>query len=269
MSRNDPVELLKAVVAVANERNVRVTAASVAFYAFNTVIPLALLAFVAFTVVGGPDVVRRAVALVVGSDPGRVGAVVERVSDDPPGRTRAVVVAVGVLTWSAFRLFQAVYSAIGEVYGTRERASFPEAVLDTLVVLVTVPAAVAVVALAGALVSLRTDAVAWVQGPYGTLLLFAVLLVAFFPMYYVFPDVEVSVAEALPGAVLAAAGWTASAVAFRLYLRLSPNPYGLAGAVLLLLSWLYVGGLLLLFGVVLNAVLGRRVTVDDDWLPGD
>jgi membrane protein len=284
VTRTDPVELARATLAVANERNVRVTAASVAFYAFNAVIPLALLVFVAFTVVGGPDVVQRAVALVVGGDPGRVGAIVDRVSDDPPGRTRAVVVATGVLTWSAFRLFQAVNGAFADVYGTRKRTSIVEAVVDTLVVLVTVPVAIVVVAFVGATVSLRADALADAStavgvgagvvdravalAPYGSVLLFAVLLVSFLPMYYVFPDVEVSVGEALPGAVLAAGGWTASAAAFRLYLDVSPNPYGLAGAVLLLLSWLYVGGLLLLFGVVVNAVLGRRVTADDDWLPG-
>lgn len=266
MRRHSLLRLVKAVLAVAHERNVRMTAASVAFYIFNTAIPIALLAFVGLSYFGRVSVLDRAVEIAIGGDTGRFRTIVARVSDNPPGRWRAAGIAGGILLWSAFRMFQAVDSSFAEVYDQREDASLGETAVDTVVVLVAVVVGVVVVGVAGALLSFRTGRAAWV--PYSTGLVFLVLLVAFLPMYYVFPRVETSVRGVIPGAVLAALGWTVSAVFFRIYLSYSPNPYGLAGAVLLLLTWLYVGGLVLLLGIVLNAVLGRHVQVDYDWLPG-
>jgi membrane protein len=255
--------LLKAVIAVANERNVKAIAASVAFYTFNTAIPFALLGFVLLSYFGQIDLLRQAVELVVGQNSSRFQAVVDRVSEDPAGRGRAILIAAGTLLWSVFRLFQTVDSAFAEVYDEREEASLVTTVLDTLLVLVVVLAGVGGIGIVGALLSFRAEGAAWVPG-----LLFVLLFVVFLPMYSLFPRVDIPLREALPGTVLAAAGWTVSAALFRIYLNLSANPYGLAGAVLLLLTWLYVGGLLLLLGGVLNAVLGGHVGVDFDWLPG-
>ncbi|MFC5368701.1 YihY/virulence factor BrkB family protein [Salinirubrum litoreum] len=266
MRRPNPIRLSKSVLAVANERNIKMTAASVAFYTFNTAIPLALLVFVGLSYFGGVGLLDRAVEIVIGGSASRFQAVADRISDDPPGRWRAAAIAAGILLWSAFRMFRAVDSSFAEVYDERKAASLTETLIDTVIVLVAVIVGVLVVGVAGALLSFRAEGAVWV--PYTTGLLFVVLLVAFLPMYYIFPRVETSVWEALPGAVLAATGWAVSAVFFRLYLSLSPNPYGFAGAVLLLLTWLYVGGLVLLLGVVLNAVLGGHVEVDYEWLPG-
>lgn len=266
MRRPDPVRLTKSVLAVANERNVRMTAASVAFYTFNTAIPLGLLVFVGLSYFGHVELLSRAIELVVGGSPDRIQSVLDRISEDPPGRWRAAAIAGGIFLWSAFRMFTAVDSAFAEVYDERRESAFLDTLVNTGVVLVAVVVGVLVVTVAGALLSFRTDGAFWV--PYTTGLLFVVLLVAFLPVYYVFPRVETSLVDVLPGAVFAAGGWTISAVFFRVYLSLSANPYGLAGAVLLLLSWLYVGGLVLLLGIVLNAVLGGHVEVDYDWLPG-
>jgi membrane protein len=47
----------------------------------------------------------------------------------------------------------------------------------------------------------------------------------------------------------------------------SVDLYGVVGGLLLLLTWLYVGGLALLLGVVVNAVLAGRVDPDTVWRP--
>jgi membrane protein len=266
MRRPNPLRLTKSVLAVANERNIKMTAASVAFYSFNTAIPLALLVFVGLSYFGGIELLDQAIEIVAGVRARQFQSIADRIGDEPPGRWRAAVIAGGILLWSAFRMFQAVDSSFAEVYDERKEASLAETLIDTVIVLVAVIVGVLVVGVAGALLSFRAEGPVWV--PYTTGLLFVVLFVAFLPMYYVFPRVETSLGGAVPGAVLAAVGWAVSAVFFRLYLSLSSNPYGLAGAVLLLLTWLYVGGLVLLLGVVLNAVLGRHVEVDYDWLPG-
>lgn len=266
MRRYRSLRLLKAVIAVANERNVKTTAASVAFYIFNTAIPFALLGFVLLSYFGQIDLLRQAIELVIGENPRQFQTVVDRVSDDPAGRRRAITIAAGILLWSVFRLFQTVDSAFAEVYDERAEAWLLTTVLDTVLVLAVVIAGVGGIGVVGALLSFRAEGAAWV--PYTTGFMFVLLLVVFLPMYSLFPRVDTPLGEALPGTVLAAAGWTVSAAFFRIYMSLSANPYGLAGAVLLLLTWLYVGGLLLLLGGVLNAVLGGRVEVDLDWLPG-
>lgn len=48
----------------------------------------------------------------------------------------------------------------------------------------------------------------------------------------------------------------------------SVHLYGVAGAVLVVLSWLSLDGLALLAGVVLDAVPAGRVAPDETWLPG-
>jgi len=86
------------------------------------------------------------------------------------------------------------------------------------------------------------------------------LTAAFLPLYYLLPGEDVSVREALPGAVLAAVGWTLLQTGFRVYAAGAAGyeTYGVLGGTLLLVTFLYVGALLLLVGVVLNAVLAGR-----------
>ena len=86
------------------------------------------------------------------------------------------------------------------------------------------------------------------------------LTAAFLPLYYLLPGEDASVREALPGAVLAAVGWTLLQTGFRAYAAdaVGYETYGVLGGTLLLVTFLYVGALLLLVGVVLNAVLAGR-----------
>jgi membrane protein len=99
-------------------------------------------------------------------------------------------------------------------------------------------------------------------------LLWLSLAAVFVPMYYVLSASGVSVTEITPGAAFAASVWTVSLLVFRVYLSTAETVelYGIAGAVLLVLTWLYVGSFALLVGVVLNAVAAGRVEADEEWL---
>jgi hypothetical protein len=82
------------------------------------------------------------------------------------------------------------------------------------------------------------------------------LTVAFLPIYRFFPDANLSWADAVPGAVFAAFGWGVLQFLFQFYVAVSSQGGSSAiGAILLLLTWLYLGGLILLLGGVVNAVL--------------
>ncbi len=96
------------------------------------------------------------------------------------------------------------------------------------------------------------------------------LTIAFLPMYYFFPDVDVSVREVLPGVLVAAVGWAALQSLFQVYVALSSSSdsAGPIGAILLLLTWLYFGGLILLVGAVVNATRSGHIDIESDALGG-
>jgi len=93
-----------------------------------------------------------------------------------------------------------------------------------------------------------------------TLFVLVGLSVALYPLYLVFPDVDLHPVEAVPGTVAAAVGLTALESLFRLYVQVSSTGerYGIVGGIVLVLTWLYFNGLVLLLGAVLNAVLTNR-----------
>ena len=80
-------------------------------------------------------------------------------------------------------------------------------------------------------------------------------------MYYVFPNIEVSIREVLPGVVIAAVGWQLLHAIFHMYAQMSAyntSLYGTIGNLLLVIVWLYVGSFVILFGAAVNAVLAGR-----------
>lgn len=261
----DAVGVLRAVVAVARERQVTVTAASVAYYSFNSLIPFALFLVAGLSYVGQFELLAGVVGNLLGVEPGRVQGLVGNV--DGGGRRRAVAIAVVVFVWSALRLFRAVDGAFSRVYGTRKRVSVLGRVANAAVAFLTVALAVALLGAVGVvLTALAGGTIGPVLGPP---LLFLSLVAVFLPMYYLFPEPAVTLREILPGTVAAAVAWTVASVGFRLYAETTASVrlYGVAGGLLLVLTWLYVGGLVLLGGAVLNAVLAGRVEPDGEWLP--
>lgn len=258
----DPASVIRAVVTVARENRISLAAAGVAFYVFNSLIPLLLFVVIGLSVAGQLEAVAELGGTLAAIEGERAVSMVEDVLGDGTGRLRAAAIAGVILAWSSLTMVQAVNVAFGVVYDVRDRRSKVTTALNTvmgfLTVVVVVPSFVVAVALLTVLV--ETTLVRLLALP----LLFAALFVAFLPMYVRFPGEEVSTREAVPGAAFAAVGWTLCAVGFRVYLAGSESVqlYGVAGGVMLLLTWLYLGGLTLLLGVILNAVLAGRVTVE-------
>jgi membrane protein len=85
------------------------------------------------------------------------------------------------------------------------------------------------------------------------LLIFAVALV-----YYFTPDVKQNWRWISPGAVVAIPGWIVMSLAFSYYINNFGSynkTYGSIGAVIVLLLWLYLTGLIILAGAVINSVV--------------
>jgi YihY family inner membrane protein len=250
----------------AGARSDRVTfiAAGLAYYAFISLIPLLLLALVVASSLGDTEVVAALVGEVSRSLGEGAGGALSDALAGAAGRGGATVFGLAVFLWSGLKLFRGLDIAFSEVYGDPGPASLLEQLRNAAVTLGAVGVGVAATVVAGAAIAgLGLGAAVGggrAVGTVGTLGLVAGLTVAFLPLYYLLPGTDIPVGEALPGAVFAAVGWTALQTGFRIYATVagSYEAYGVIGGVLLLVTFLYFGGLVLLVGAVLNAVLAGR-----------
>lgn len=248
------------VVSAARDRNLTVVAAGLAYYAFNALLLVLVLAVVALTRTGYVSAALSTLAATVGVDPDSVRVVASNI-DESAGVLRVAGLAAVLLSWNGLRMGDSIAQVFSSLYGERDSGRLGRAV-DVVVVVLTWAVAVAlVVPLALLFSAVSSYGILVVTWPF---LLFGGLVVAFLPMYVVFPD-GVSVRHALPGAALAAGAWTLSSVVLWAYASASASVqfYGVVGFLLLFLTWLYLGGLVILFGGVVNAVLAGDLTDDD------
>ena len=270
-----PTALVRDIAAVSRERQLSVKSAGLAYHAFNTLVPLVILALVAATLVDSLEPLLEALEGAAALEGAVTDGDVAEAAGGSVDRTRAGVLAFVVLVWSAARLFQAVNSAFTDVYGSRKDQSYLGAAttvtlvtaLEIGLVTTTVAVGVLLVGVVGVSISVLVGGLAATIA--SSLALLALLTAVFLPMYRLFPQPDVSTREVLPGTVFAALSWTVLAVGFRIYVATSESValFGVAGAVLLVLTWVYLGGLCLLLGAVCNAVLAGRVAPESGWVP--
>ncbi len=245
----------KQVVDTAQDKQITFLAASVAYYAFVSLLPALLLLLVAASTIAGDAFAEQLVGLTqefltpAGED------AIEGAIADAPGRGGATVVGVGVLGWSTLKVFRALDTAFLSIYGQIETSSFVGELKDATAVLIGIGVGVAVMIAAGTVLA------ALPLGPGSRIVsivaLPAVLTVAFLPMYRQFPNPPIPVREALPGALFAGVGWTLLQAGFQIYAAGAGQyeAYGVIGGILLLVTWLYFAAIIVILGAVLNAVL--------------
>jgi membrane protein len=155
-------------------------------------------------------------------------------------------------------VFRSLDTAFARLYRTTGSAGIIDQLKDVVVVALGIGIA-SVAMIASSVVAAAVPDLPYLEaGKFITLVL--ALALAFFPIYYVFPDVDLSVREVIPGVLVAAIGWTALQGLFQVYVAASSiaRLYGVLGGVLLFVTWLYFGALLLLAGATLNVVLANR-----------
>lgn len=261
------IRTIAAVIAVAREKHISVAAAGLGFYAFNAFIGLGLLVYATITLLGSENFLVSALEVFTGVSGEQVRDVLGQLGSTQSTRLRAIVLAVAISAWSSFQLFQAVESAFRDVYDLRDERSRLKRIVDSLVVLLSVAVALVGIAALGSLFLFRvTSFVPLLLRP---ILLWSALVVLYLPVFYRFSGEEAGLREVSPGTLFTATGWALSTLGLRAYVQLSSSVdiYGAVGALLLFLTWLYVAGLSVLLGVILNAVLADRVSVSEEWYP--
>ncbi|WP_336024239.1 YihY/virulence factor BrkB family protein [Halobellus salinisoli] len=251
----DRLAVPRSIVSTVREREVTFLAAGISYYILVSLVPLLTLAVVVATIVGGADLaaavqsIAEQYLLPTGSD------LVSSALTDPTGRGTISIFSLLLTVWGTLKLFRGVDVAFAKVYGY-PTGPILEQLSDGVVTLASLGAATL-----GVIVTTTVLAIADV--PFvevlSALVLLGFLVVSFLPLYTVIPDVEVGLRRALPGALFAAVGWTVLSTGFGIYARMSSGVAGALGAVLLLVTWFYLSGILVLTGAAVNAVLAGQV----------
>lgn len=170
--------------------------------------------------------------------------------------------------WSSSSAVAGLMTGLNQVYGVEDNRS----VLMTrgLSLLVTVGADLAGIVAAVVLVG-GGSAGAWLSRVLGAPTLYsrawnilrwpaaaALMLGLVLILYVVLPDVKLRFRDVLWGALAAVGMWLLATLGFSFYLAHFPNfgaAYGSLGTAVVLLTWLYINGLVLILGGQINALI--------------
>ncbi|ELZ95051.1 ribonuclease BN [Haloferax mucosum ATCC BAA-1512] len=258
--------MARAVVDTVREKEISFLAASISYYTLVSLIPLLVLGAIVATTVGGEPLQMQLQSLVeqylvpTGQD------LVQEALSDRTGQGSVGVVSLGLTLWGALKLFRGLDIAFSRIYGS-EAGGLVDQLRDGGIALASIGLGTLGVAIVTALLGiLRIPFVQYLS----PLFLLLTLCAAFFPLYYVFPDANLSARQVVPGTLFAAVGWTALGVGFGIYAQVAGSSVaGALGTLLLLVTWFYFSGLILLSGAVINAVLAGVVSVADASKSGD
>jgi membrane protein len=260
------VTFARSLISVYRKRDVPFMAGSIAYAAFVSLVPLLLLALVAASVLGGESLQGYVLATTEQYLTPSARDLVSKSLGRAESRAQFSLIGGVALLWATLKVFRSLDTAFSELYAVETDVSIVEQVSDGLLVLGGMAVAFLAMVAAGAVVAYAPTFTTGVETDFplvqmlGFVGLIVGLVVAFLPMYYVFPNVEMTLERALPGATVAAVGWTILQALFHVYVSLSSTSelYGVLGGIVLLITWLYFGSVVILLGGVTNVVLAGR-----------
>lgn len=251
-------EVLKQIASRLQAEAIPFLAAAIAYYAFVSLLPGIVLVFAIASLIGHDAIATTIITQSSGllSDAGK--QLVRDMATSSQGRTGATIVGIALLGWSTLRVFRGLDIAFSQIYGTMGEQTIVNQLRDGITVIITVGLAIWLMVIIGGI--LAAIEIPLGGDIFGLLLLFLALTVIFLPLYTVFPDVELRIKEAVPGASLAAGSWVGLQIGFQFYASQAGNfdVYGVLGGVMLIVTWFYLGAILLMVGAVLNVVLSDR-----------
>ncbi|WP_255196195.1 YihY/virulence factor BrkB family protein [Halorarius litoreus] len=254
-SAGNAVQIVRNIVRELREKDAPFMAGSIAYSAFVSLLPLILLLVIAASALGGERMagrVRNATKRYL--TPTGQSLVTDSI-DQISSQAGLSILGVVVLLWGVLKVFRALDTSFSTIYDTTEKNDILNQFRDGLVVLVAFSVALVAVLVAG--LGLRFVPNHPFPRLVSELLLIFGLSVVFIPIYYVFPDVDLSLKTVFPGAVVAAVGWVLLKAGFGIYVTYSSTQdlYGVIGGFMLLTTFLYFGALVILIGATTNAVL--------------
>jgi membrane protein len=272
-----PMQLLKRVWCNILETDVLGLAAQTAYYFFFSLFPLLLFMAPLLSLVGDKEqtvgIIMQALARAVPPD---AFLLVQNVVNDVVFAKNAPgMLSLGaVLTvWAGSNVFSALTDALNHAFAVNETRAWWK---RTLMCMMFVIGAAIVGAVATVILLDGEDIVHLIANFFGlgstTRIIWIVLqipiaigfvVVLLWAVYYILPNLRLSRREALVGAVVATVAWIIVTLAFRIYVQHFGSynkTYGTIGAVVILLTWMYLTMLAVLSAGVLASELHSRHT---------
>jgi membrane protein len=186
---------------------------------------------------------------------------------------RADLLSFGTITtiWTASSGFNAVIRGLNRAYDEKEKRPFWKVQLT--VVLCTIGLMLMIIIAFSLLVfgelGARYLSIKFVCSPFIRFLLnfgryivgFAVMILIFTLLYRYTPSKRLKLIEVVPGALFATLGWIITSIGFAYYVNnfgSYSKIYGSLGAVIALMSWLFISSVIILIGGEINATLAYR-----------
>lgn len=250
------------------EDNVLGYAAQLAYYFLFSMFPFFIFLAALLPYVPIPNLMDQITALVGDFLAEEAAAVIEKNVQDLISRPRGGLLSFSILfsVFLASSAIAAISDALNHAYGVRESRPFWK-VRGVAMLLTAVLAVLAI----GSMVLLifGPELGGWVAERLGVgpafdvvwpfvrwpIVVFLLTLTAAI-IYYFTPDVEQEWRWITPGSALAVVAWIVVSLGFRYYVENFGQynaTYGSIGAIIVLLTWMYLSGLVLLLGGEINA----------------
>lgn len=186
-------------------------------------------------------------------------------------RTGLLSISVVTTIWTASNGFNAVIRGLNKAYDEKEKRSFLKvqltAVLCTLALMVIIIIAFGLLVfgeLGGQILVKKFNysrSIEFIIDFARYFVGLSFMLLVFTAVYRFTPSKRLSLKETFPGAVFATLGWAIVSIGFSLYVNHFESYskiYGSIGAVIALMTWLFINSVIILIGGEINATIAYR-----------
>ena len=264
------VQLIKRVVKEVQQDNCAVYAASLAYYFLFALFPFFLFLTALLAYLPIPNLMDRIIGLLAEVMPGEALSLVEENVGKLVSQQRGGLLSFGIVAalWTASSALTGISDALNHAYDVEEGRPFWK--VRGMAILLTVGLSIFLIAsivllmfgpqIGGWIADLvglgRAFEIAWNILRWPVILILVITAVA--AIYYFAPDVDQSWKWITAGSVFAVLLWILISLGFSYYVNnfgSYDKTYGSIGAIIVLLTWMYVSGFVILVGGEINAEL--------------
>ena len=245
-----------------------ITAAAIAYFAIFSLFPLTLLSVAIASVSLGSLVDQHLIVQRLEFIAPALGQLLgENIDEVIRARGPVTIVAVVGLIWSASTILYVLTGTLNGIWGIeRSRPVWKRRGQAMLLILIFVGPILLLASLGGSLMSnllaWLPDQITQIVGATSWALAILVDVALFMVLYLVLPHAASGWREILPGAMGAGLLWEVAKKAFLFfvstYISVSNLVYGSVAAVVAVMSWAYLSGLIFLFGANLSVAYSRQ-----------
>ncbi len=267
------IRLFRTIARNALEHDISAVATQLAFHFTFCFFPMLLVLGVVLTWIDAPFLFTRIMSAIHTVLPPSTNELIDQVLLEVRigSNWQIFIAGLSLALWSAVSGLILLISAVNHSYGVDDDRPYWKRLLLalglTLLLAVLLVLATALV-LGGHWLGLRIAGwmghdswfvTFWILARWPTVLLSVIfgLLV----LYTAAPKLPISAKRAFPGALVGGIGWVATTLVFGWYINTYATynrVYGSIGGMIILMLWLYVGGIVILLGAEINGALYRR-----------